>query len=280
MKRNILFFSICALFILFTSCGIPNIYSLTWSDYSTSTVSGSAYDLEYRIRLNNSALPGGGEFNYKAGFPRLALFYQILPNPNQVSSGFSSAVSEMNNTYCNATEGMPFFDQNQGVPFVTSSYNTSYNEESEYIDYGVFQFRKPILGDNINVTENNEAVVYPDLNLVDNQWNFAFDLDSNNGVLNLIDLNDTEDSISFPIQLLRYNGTNFTNRSPESTYFGSNIVGNEISENLASLGALSNNVDYQLAIYVVVQAEFSNFNNTSNTTLRQIGTLSLTGLYT
>ena len=98
--------------------------------------------------------------------------------------------------------------------------------------------------------------------------------------MNLIDLNDTEDSISFPIQLLRYNGTNFTNRSPESTYFGSNIVGNEISENLASLGALSNNVDYQLAIYVVVQAEFSNFNNTSNTTLRQIGTLSLTGLYT
>ncbi len=243
MIRLFSFFSISTLFLCLISCGIPNIYvpddySIPSGNDNTNTI--TLYDDMVSAELN------------KNGFPRLVLFYQIVPKEN--NNGFDSAISHFNSSYCDETTGLRISIEkakdNENA-FYTYNY-TSYGSNPGGI-YGIFQFSTS--------TSSDDRIAYikeADIEGNPTKWNLTFNIDSGN-ILNLTLNNNTE------IKLYRSNGKTFSKDS-------ASYVGNEIPSEFSNSTSITG---YTLNIFALVTTEFNDYTNIFNTKLKQIAKLDL-----
>ena len=243
MIRLFSFFSISTLFLCFISCGIPNIYvpddySIPSGNDNTNTI--TLYDDMVSAELN------------KNGFPRLVLFYQIVPKEN--NNGFDSAISHFNSSYCDETTGLRISTEkakdNENA-FYTYKY-TGYGSNPDGI-YGIFQFSTS--------TSSDDRIAYikeADIEGNPTKWNLTFNIDSEN-ILNLTLNGGTE------IKLYRSNGKTFSKDS-------ASYVGNEIPSEFSNSTSITG---YTLNIFALVTTEFNDYTNIFNTKLKQIAKLDL-----
>ena len=243
MIRLFSFFSISTLFLCFISCGIPNIYvpddySIPSGNDNTNTI--TLYDDMVSAELN------------KNGFPRLVLFYQIVPKEN--NNGFDSAINHFNSSYCDETTGLRISTEkakdNENA-FYTYKY-TGYGSNPDGI-YGIFQFSTS--------TSSDDRIAYikeADIEGNPTKWNLTFNIDSEN-ILNLTLNGGTE------IKLYRSNGKTFSKDS-------ASYVGNEIPSEFSNSTSITG---YTLNIFALVTTEFNDYTNIFNTKLKQIAKLDL-----
>lgn len=249
--------SIIAFFLLI-SCGIPNIFVPDSSDFSSS-YKVSSFDTDIFLTLsNNLANPSLN----KAGFPKLALFYQIIPiGPYNAEKGFESVVSNFNSIYCDSQNGQRISYSDKNHPY----HSYSYKYDSESTDFGIFQFK-----------EDNEFINYfASANLTDSNgkfhWTLDFDYGSsenpNDGTLKLrISDPSNPEMIIDEFNLYRYND------QPFSPNLDSAYIGYEVPEILNN----NNNITgYKLKVFALINTEFNDYNNVYNTKLATIGEFAL-----
>jgi len=217
---------------------VPDDYSIPSGNDNTNTI--TLYDDMVSAELN------------KNGFPRLVLFYQIVPKEN--NNGFDSAISHFNSSYCDETTGLRISTEkakdNENA-FYTYKY-TGYGSNPGGI-YGIFQFSTS--------TSSDDRIAYikeADIEGNPTKWNLTFNIDSEN-ILNLTLNGGTE------IKLYRSNGKTFSKDS-------ASYVGNEIPSEFSNSTSITG---YTLNIFALVTTEFNDYTNIFNTKLKQIAKLDL-----
>lgn len=249
-----IYLSFITIFILL-SCGIPNIYVPNSSDCSSSKT--TSFDSNGKIVLSSNL--ADSDLN-KSGFPKLALFYQIIPvGPDSAESGFNSVVSDFNSLYCDSKNGQRISSSENNQAYHTKTYK--YN--SELTEFGLYQFK-----------DSNGYVVYFDqadlTNLLNGQftWNLDFDYgseeDSNDGTL-ILKLLDHSNNLIQQYSLKRFNDKAFNTNE-------SQFLGNEVPTIMNASGSI---INYKLRVYALVNTEFNDFSNVYNTTLKTIGDFQL-----
>lgn len=240
ITKDLLYLSIITLVLCLGGCGIPNFYVPDSSNYSI-------FRTENQIKLSGTLTDSS---MIKSGFPKLILLYQIVPSGCS-DAGFRSAVTSFNSEYCSTTNGKRISSDASFTTSYTNSSDTSLNGT-----YGLFAFSE---------SKSSPEIIryFEEANLSgsssDITWNLDFTLDSDYSLK--LTITDSNGATLDTFKLYRYNGRSFTQLDSIDNY--ASFFGSEVP----SVFGLRSASAFDLRVYAVITAEFTDYNNVFNSAI-------------